>query len=190
MTVLATWHERLELGRKQYMITSLAYVDSTKKTRKVDGLTFAMLEMVIVSFYIEKKIRKACFFQETFLGANTYMKVILGMLFLILSNIDIVFAEKKLTWRSYPPMIRLFQPLSKYKILFQRNLCCQPWIPKRGFCSSHNFFHLKDVNILYQKCCGYLIFCQKVTILVSMFFWKNQPRCHLSSPILIIMLLI
>lgn len=79
------------------MITSLAYIDSTKKTRKIDGLTFTILEVVIVSFHIEEKIKKACFFQETFLGANTCMEMILGMLFLIFSNIDVVFAEKKHT---------------------------------------------------------------------------------------------
>ena len=33
--------------------------------------------------------------------ANINMKVVLGMLFLICSNVDIQFAKKKLTWKTY-----------------------------------------------------------------------------------------
>ena len=57
--------------------------------------------MVIVAFQVKNKLGKARFFQETFLLANTSMKVVLRMPFLTLSNVDIQFAEKELTWRTY-----------------------------------------------------------------------------------------
>lgn len=57
--------------------------------------------MVLANFQIENKLRRARFFQETFLLANTSVEVILEMPFLALSNADIQFLKKKLTWRSY-----------------------------------------------------------------------------------------
>ena len=41
------------------------------------------------------------FFKETFLLADTSVEVILGMPFPTLSNADVSFAERELTWRSY-----------------------------------------------------------------------------------------
>ena len=57
--------------------------------------------MVLASFQVEDKLESARFFQETFLLANISAEVVLDMLFLTLSNADIQFVEKKLTWRSY-----------------------------------------------------------------------------------------
>ena len=57
--------------------------------------------MVLANFQVEDKLRKARFFQETFLLANINAEVVLGMLFHTLSNTDVEFVEKKLTWRSY-----------------------------------------------------------------------------------------
>ena len=57
--------------------------------------------MVLTSFQVENSVGKACFFQETFLLADTNVKLILKMLFLTFSNIDIKFVEKELTQRSY-----------------------------------------------------------------------------------------
>ena len=57
--------------------------------------------MVLASFQVEDKLRKIQFFQEIFLLVNISAEVVLGMLFLILSNSDIQFVEKKLTRRSY-----------------------------------------------------------------------------------------
>ena len=56
--------------------------------------------MVLASFQVEDKLRRIQFFQETFLLANIDTKVVLGMSFLTLSNVDIQFVEKELTWRS------------------------------------------------------------------------------------------
>ena len=57
--------------------------------------------MVLADFQVENKLGKARFFQETFLLANISAEVVLGMPFLTLSNADVQFVEKELTWRSY-----------------------------------------------------------------------------------------
>ena len=46
-------------------------------------------------------LKKTRFFQETFLLADFSVEVVLGMSFLILSNTNIKFAQKKLIWRFY-----------------------------------------------------------------------------------------
>ena len=46
---------------------------------------------------MEDKLERARFFQETFLVANISVEVVLGMLFLIFSNVDVQFVEKKFT---------------------------------------------------------------------------------------------
>ena len=50
---------------------------------------------------MEDTLGRARFFQETFLLVDLSVKVVLGMPFLTLSNADIKFAQKELTWRSY-----------------------------------------------------------------------------------------
>ena len=50
--------------------------------------------MVLASFQIEDKLKRARFFQETFLLADFSIEVVLGMPFLTLSNADIQFARK------------------------------------------------------------------------------------------------
>ena len=60
--------------------------------QKVDGSTLETFGMVLASFQVEDKLGRARFFQETFLVANTSVKVILGMPSLALSNADISFA--------------------------------------------------------------------------------------------------
>ena len=69
--------------------------------QKIDGSSLRTFGMVIAGFQVEDKLGRARFFQESFLLAETSMEVVLGMPFLALSNADIQFAEKELTWRSY-----------------------------------------------------------------------------------------
>ena len=69
--------------------------------QKIDGSTLEIFGMVLASFQIEDKLGKIRFFQETFLLANISAEVVLGMPFLTLSNADVQFIEKELTWRSY-----------------------------------------------------------------------------------------
>ena len=53
--------------------------------------------MVIADFQVEDKASRPRFFQETFLVADTKFEVILGMLFLKISNADVSFGEGTLT---------------------------------------------------------------------------------------------
>ena len=57
--------------------------------------------MVLASFQVEDKFGKTRLFQKTFLLANINMEMVLSMPFFTFSNIDIQFAKKGLTWRSY-----------------------------------------------------------------------------------------
>ena len=60
--------------------------------QKIDGSTLETFEIVLASFQVEDMLEKAQFFQKTFLLADLSIQVVLGMLFLILSNADIKFA--------------------------------------------------------------------------------------------------
>ena len=53
--------------------------------------------MVLASFQMEDKLERAQFFQKMFLLANLSIEVVLGMPFLIFSNVNIQFVRKKLT---------------------------------------------------------------------------------------------
>ena len=70
------------------------------KAQKTDNSLLATYGMVIAAFQVKDKLGRARFLQETFLLANTSMEVVLGIPFLTLSNVDIQFAEKGLTWGS------------------------------------------------------------------------------------------
>ena len=69
----------------------------TRKTnvgaQKIDGSALETFGMVIADFQVEDKSGRPRFFQETFLVADTKFEVILGMLFLKISNADIAFVE-------------------------------------------------------------------------------------------------
>ena len=57
--------------------------------------------MVIAAFQIINKLGRSWFFQKTLLLADISRKVVLGMPFFIFSNVDVQFAEKGLTWRTF-----------------------------------------------------------------------------------------
>lgn len=67
------------------------------RAQKIDGSPLNIFEMVIIGFQIYNKLKRARFFQETFLMVDTSMEMVLGMLFLTLSKVDIDFANIKLT---------------------------------------------------------------------------------------------
>ena len=56
---------------------------------------------MIADFQVEDKGGSPRFFQKTFLVADSKFKVILGMLFLKISNANMAFSEKTLTWKAY-----------------------------------------------------------------------------------------
>ena len=57
--------------------------------QKMDGLLLQTFGMFITGFQIEDKLSRARFSQESFLLAESSMKVVLRMPFLIISNADI-----------------------------------------------------------------------------------------------------
>ena len=57
--------------------------------------------MVVSTFFISDKDDRERFFEESFLLADIKPKIVLGMLFLTMSNIDIDFQARNLQWRSY-----------------------------------------------------------------------------------------
>ena len=65
--------------------------------QKIDGSTLKTFGMVLASFQVEDKLRKAQFFQKTFLLADISAEVVLDMPFLTFSNTDVQFVEKELT---------------------------------------------------------------------------------------------
>ena len=78
------------------------YVQKTCfRAQKNDCSILEIFKIVIVDFQIEDNIHRSRFFQKTFLVANTKFEVILKMLFLKLSNADVLFDEKIFTWKIY-----------------------------------------------------------------------------------------
>ena len=71
------------------------------RAQKINGSTLKTFEMVLANSQVENTFGKARFFQETFLIADISAEIVLGILFLTLSNADVQFVEKELTWRSY-----------------------------------------------------------------------------------------
>lgn len=59
------------------------------KARKIDDSILKMFKMVLASFQVKNKFRRACFFQKIFLLADISVKMGLEMFFLTLSNMDI-----------------------------------------------------------------------------------------------------
>ena len=57
--------------------------------QKIDSSILKIFEMVLGSLQIEDKLGRAPFFQETFLLTNISIEIVLGMLFLILSNANV-----------------------------------------------------------------------------------------------------
>ena len=71
------------------------------KAKKIDGSALKTFRIVIVEFQVEDKAKRPRFFQENFLVTNIKFEVILGMFFLKISNADVSFDKKTLTWRIY-----------------------------------------------------------------------------------------
>lgn len=64
----------LELGLRVYQ--------TDVRAQKINGSIFKIFEMILASFQVENKFKKAQFFQETFLLANISIKVYLQIPFL------------------------------------------------------------------------------------------------------------
>ena len=78
------------------------YIQKTNVgAQKIDGSTLETFEMVITNFQVEDKGNRPRFFQKTILVANTKFEMILGMLFLKISNTNVVFGKETLIWKFY-----------------------------------------------------------------------------------------
>ena len=69
--------------------------------QKIDGSALETFGMVIADFQLEDKGGRPRFFQETFLVADTKFEVVLEMPFLKISNANVAFDKRTLTWKSY-----------------------------------------------------------------------------------------
>ena len=93
----------------EFNVMSPAYAKSlglkTWKTnvgaQKIDGSALEIFGMVIADFKVKNKGGRPRFFQETFLVADTKFEMVLRMLFLKISNADVAFDERTLTWKLY-----------------------------------------------------------------------------------------
>lgn len=59
------------------------------KAQIIDGSTFEIFKIVLVSFQIEDKFRKTRFFQKTFLLTNINIKIVIKMFFFAPNNANI-----------------------------------------------------------------------------------------------------
>ena len=59
------------------------------KAKKIDGSTLKTFGMVLANFQVEDKLGRPWFFKKMFLLADLSMKVVLGMPFPTLSNVNI-----------------------------------------------------------------------------------------------------
>lgn len=76
--------------------------------QKIDGSTPEMFGIALAGFWKKDKLDQPRFFQKLFLLANINVKRVLEKSFLTISNIDILFIERELTWRSYTIIMALF----------------------------------------------------------------------------------
>ena len=88
--------------------------------QKTDRSALKMYGMVIAGFSIWDKMGKIRFFEQSFLLADISMEVVLGIILLVLNNVDIKFNTESFTWRSYSeaeilPTTRWVKPIDKYK---------------------------------------------------------------------------
>ena len=74
-------------------VLELCVCPTDVEAQKIDGSTLLTHGMVLITFQLEDKHGRTQFFEETFLVANTAMKIVLEISFFALSRIKINFAE-------------------------------------------------------------------------------------------------
>ena len=78
------------------------YIQKTNVgAQKIDGSALKTFEIVIADFKLEDKVGRPRFFQKIFLIADIKFEVVLRMFFLKISNANMPFGERTLTWKSY-----------------------------------------------------------------------------------------
>lgn len=106
--------------------------------QKIDSKTLVTYRIVVVNFFIQDKYNNDQFFKESFLVANTNMKVLLGIPFLFPSYINVRFPKKELGYRKYITIKTLF---NKKRVKFVNHKECAVIAvdPKKSFCSICSF---------------------------------------------------
>ena len=66
------------------------------RVQKIDGITLDNYRMVVAAFSVTDKANQVRFFEKTFLVANISLKVVLRILFPILSAVNIDFLGREL----------------------------------------------------------------------------------------------
>ena len=69
--------------------------------QKIDGSSLETYGIVSVEFLLQDSHGQVRFFEKTFLLTDTNMEVVLGMLFLSLSNVNFQFSAREFNRRSY-----------------------------------------------------------------------------------------
>ena len=70
------------------------------RAQKIDGSVLKTFGIVIADLEVENKDGRSRFFQKTFLVAGAGFEAVLEISFLKISNADVSFGEKTLTWKS------------------------------------------------------------------------------------------
>ncbi len=66
------------------------------RAQKIDGSTLKTYEIIVSTFFVLDKDSRERFFEKSFLLADVKPDIVLGMPFLILSNVDIDFQARDL----------------------------------------------------------------------------------------------
>ena len=69
--------------------------------QKINGTTLNTHGIVVAAFSVLDKANQVRFFEETFLVVNISPKVVFGMPFPTLSNVDVDYSSRELQWRTY-----------------------------------------------------------------------------------------
>lgn len=67
------------------------------RAQNIDGCIFHTFKMILASFQLGNKLKRVCFFHETFVLSDISMEVKLKILLLTLSNANMSFSERELT---------------------------------------------------------------------------------------------
>ena len=118
------------------------------RNQKIDGSTLETFGTVLADFQIEDKLGRARFFQKTFLLADISTEVVLDMPFFTLSNTDVQFVEKKLTWRSYTTAKAL--PTTKRVELIDKKEFAKAALDKKALDKNSETFvvHVVSLNLV------------------------------------------
>lgn len=83
------------------------------RAENIDVSIFENYKRVLAVFSLKDKLGRILFFEKTLLVANISIKIIIGMLFFLFSNIDVQFMEtERITWRNHIVATVLFSTKS------------------------------------------------------------------------------